>query len=289
MKDFDTIAQVDQESKVIPNVKIFLGLILLVAIISHNQLDPSPLNLLWPEEGIHNWLGLPGALVSGFLVETFGWCGILIPLFLLILGHKKTISLWQAFALDVAVIMLLTIGAAQLMISPTANVARITGILGTISSMQLEQFPGKLITILLVFGFIVRYSKHFLVNFQFILMVQHLGVLMLAIFVEFKRFGKKKLGKLDGRLKEQFSPLSTASKHKILSVKLRAVQNWSTVSKKVTHGLLEISPFHRLPTEKSGEYVIRPLTDEFKKELASRQLLKKTLEEFEKRYISETV
>ena len=191
MKEFDTVAQTDQESKVIPYVKIILGLILFVAMMSYNQLDPSPLNLLWPDEGIHNWLGLPGALVSGFLIEIFGWCGFLLPLFLTVLSHKKSISRRQAVLLDIAVIMLLTIGLAQLMMSPDARLASLTGILGIVSNIQLEQFPGKLITILLVAGFIVRYSNHFLLNHHFIEMMQHLGAVLLAVLVQFGGFGKK--------------------------------------------------------------------------------------------------
>ena len=204
MKDFDIVAQFDQESKVIPFMKIFLGLFLLVAMMIHSHLDPSPLNLLWPDEGIHNWLGLPGALAAGFLIEIFGWCGILIPLFLLILGHKKTIPPWQAFVLDMAVVMLLTIGVAQLMITPMGNMARITGILGTISSTQLEPFPGRLITILLVVGFIVRYSKHFLLNFQFFLMIQNLGTLLFVLLIEFRKIGTKKLANWMDGLRNNF-------------------------------------------------------------------------------------
>jgi len=289
MKDFDTVTSTDHQSKAIPYVKIFSGLILFVAMMSHNPSDPSPLNLLWPDEGIHNWLGLPGALVSGFLIEFFGWCGYLVPLLLLLLDHKKTIRLWQAIFLDIAVIMLLTIGIAQIIDAPDAYVARITGILGVISSMQLAHFPGKLITILLAVGFIVRYSKHFLLNLHFILMIQQLGALLLVVMAELERFGKKKLGKLDGRFKKRFFPLSTASKQKMMSMKLRVVQNWTTFNKTVANGLLEVSPFHRLPFEKKGEPVIGPITDEFTKELDRRLLLQKTLEEFEKRYISETV
>jgi hypothetical protein len=266
-----------------------LGLLLLAAMMSHNQLDPSPLNLLWPDEGIHNWLGLPGALASGFLVEVFGWCGYLVPLFLLLLGHKKTIRLWQAIFLDIAVIILLTIGIAQVIDASDAYVARITGYLGVISSVQLAHFPGKLITILLAAGFIVRYSKHFLLNLHFILMLQQLGALLLVVMAELERFGKKKLGKLDGRIKERFSPLSIASKQRMTSMKRRVAQNWSTLNKSVASRLLEVSPFHRLPLEKKGEQVIGPITDEITQELGRRQRLQKTLAEFEKRYISETI
>ena len=73
-----------------------------------------------------------------------------------------------------------------------------------------------------------------------------------------------------------------------MSVKLRGIQNWTVFNKILANGLLEINPFHRLPSEKKGGNVMGPLTDEILNELASRQLLKKTLEEFEKRYISET-
>ncbi|NQU63002.1 MAG: DNA translocase FtsK 4TM domain-containing protein [SAR324 cluster bacterium] len=280
MKDFEIVAQTDQESNTIPYLKIYLGLVLLIALISYDRLDPSPLNLLWPSNDIGNWFGLPGALVSGFLNEIFGLCGFLVPMFLLVFSHKKTINRRQAFLLDTAIIMLLTIGLSQIIQTP---VAELTGLLGAISNAKLENFPGELITILVISGFIVRYSIHYTPNLQFIVMMQHFWAILLLVSVKIGGIGKKLLRKIEVLLGKQFVPLATASKQKSKLVKLKLIQYRVDLTKKIVDFLLEIKPFHRLLLEKTGKTLTGPLTDEILNELAIRQLLKKTIEEFEKR------
>ena len=52
----------------------FLVLALLggVALATAEFVDPTVFSPLTPPEGIHNWLGLPGALIGGSLLEIFG-------------------------------------------------------------------------------------------------------------------------------------------------------------------------------------------------------------------------
>lgn len=280
MRDFETATQTDQGSNTIPYVKIILGIILLITLFSHDQLDPSPLNLLWPVDDIGNWLGLPGALASGFLTEIFGQCGFLVPVFLLVFNHKDTINKRQAFLLDSAVITLLTIGLSQLAQAPDVQ---LTGLLGTISNIHLEQFPGKLITILIVAGFVVRYSRHYTPNLHFIVMMRHSGLILLAATAYSQKTGKTILSKFGVRLERQFTPFSTVSKQKLTLVKRNSIRNWTAIAKKLGDLLLEINPFHRLPSEKTGKNLTLPMTDEMLNELTSRQLLKNTIQEFEKR------
>jgi 4TM region of DNA translocase FtsK/SpoIIIE len=50
-----------------------------VAICSFAPQDPTFTNLRYPKDGIANWLGYPGALTGGSLVELFGWAALLLP------------------------------------------------------------------------------------------------------------------------------------------------------------------------------------------------------------------
>ena len=51
----------------------------LGAVCSFAPQDPTFLNLRYPKDGIANWLGYPGALAGGSLVEAFGWAALLVP------------------------------------------------------------------------------------------------------------------------------------------------------------------------------------------------------------------
>jgi hypothetical protein len=50
-----------------------------VAVCSFAPQDPTFTNLRYPKDGIANWLGYPGALTGGSLVEAFGWAALLLP------------------------------------------------------------------------------------------------------------------------------------------------------------------------------------------------------------------
>jgi hypothetical protein len=62
---------------------LYLGLAFalasLVALLSFAPQDPTFTNLRFPKDGIANWLGYPGALAAGSLVEAFGWATLLLP------------------------------------------------------------------------------------------------------------------------------------------------------------------------------------------------------------------
>ncbi|MFI5400898.1 MAG: DNA translocase FtsK 4TM domain-containing protein [SAR324 cluster bacterium] len=51
----------------------------LGAVCSFAPQDPTFINLRYPKDGIANWLGYPGALAGGSLVEAFGWAALLVP------------------------------------------------------------------------------------------------------------------------------------------------------------------------------------------------------------------
>ena len=50
-----------------------------VAVCSFAPQDPTFANLRYPKDGIANWLGYPGALAGGSLVEIFGGAAVLLP------------------------------------------------------------------------------------------------------------------------------------------------------------------------------------------------------------------
>ncbi len=56
-----------------------LTLVSLLAVLGFAPQDPTLTNLRWPKDGISNWLGYPGALAGGTLVEAFGWAALLLP------------------------------------------------------------------------------------------------------------------------------------------------------------------------------------------------------------------
>ena len=62
---------------------LLLGLALalagLLAVVSFAPQDPTLTNLRYPKDGIGNWLGYPGALLAGSLVEGFGWAALAVP------------------------------------------------------------------------------------------------------------------------------------------------------------------------------------------------------------------
>ena len=56
-----------------------LGLCWMLAMLSADFRDPTFFNPLYPTEGLHNWLSLPGALLGGSMIEIFGPVALMIP------------------------------------------------------------------------------------------------------------------------------------------------------------------------------------------------------------------
>ena len=64
-------------------VGALLALLLLLSLLSFHLQDPTLTNLRLPGGGIGNWLGLPGALLGGSLLELLGSAALGAPLLLL--------------------------------------------------------------------------------------------------------------------------------------------------------------------------------------------------------------
>ena len=62
---------------------VALGILLFLSLVSYHPLDPSFFSYTSSKmKDIHNWMGVVGAYVSGFLFQTFGLPSFLIPLVL---------------------------------------------------------------------------------------------------------------------------------------------------------------------------------------------------------------
>lgn len=146
------------------SIKSLFGLFILVAITSRSPLDPTPLNLIWPFNGMQNWLGLPGALISGFLFSVFGWSALLIPFFLVLLQHDKQVRGWRAFFLETLTILLLIILFSLLFPDINEQVVKFTGLWGYASHYALSPLPVRLVSILLIAGYLVRYFRKYRLN-----------------------------------------------------------------------------------------------------------------------------
>ncbi len=287
MKVFNKAIKNRQKPEMLSYLKVIAGLILLLSLITQNRLDPSPLNLLWPAEGISNWLGLPGAILAGFLTDVFGWCGFLVPMSLLALVHKNGRNRWQITILDSAAILLVTIGLAQLASQADAQLGRMTGLIGVVSNIYLQEFPGKLITILIVVGFFVRYASHYRVNWHFFVMLRQSTVILMLVLMFLDRFAQKRFSRIRKRLGHYFAPLSSASKDRLTAARQGSARNWSAISGIVGNWLLDLNPFCRLPSEKDGGVQTGHLPDDILTELEKRRLLSDTIMELERRVVVE--
>ncbi len=61
-------------------IGLLAATLVVISLSTFHPFDPTLLNLLYPSGGVHNALGLPGALVGGSLLEWFGAASWLIPL-----------------------------------------------------------------------------------------------------------------------------------------------------------------------------------------------------------------
>jgi hypothetical protein len=94
----DTIDLSKEPSRWKPeNAFLLLAVLWEVAMFSSHIRDPTVFNRLTPPEGIHNWLGLPGALLGGSLLEFVGPPAVLLVWFLIPLTRPK----WHRFSLRV--------------------------------------------------------------------------------------------------------------------------------------------------------------------------------------------
>ncbi len=135
-------------------LKLLLGVSILVSLLSYSALDPNPFNLFRPVDGISNWLGLPGALLAGFLFDFFGIASYIIPVQLILLARRHSILQPKHFIPDLLEFLVLVSFISLVSVSlkvPTG--IKETGMWGNVSLEALSAFPGIInaLVILLIY------------------------------------------------------------------------------------------------------------------------------------------
>lgn len=290
MKVFDQVPE-NQERRfrlLLPYAKSILGILVLVALLSYSKLDPGLLNLLSPSAGIHNWLGMPGALVAGFLMDFCGFSAMLLPVFLTVLDHQDHVTRPQAVLLDVSMICLLIIGVAHLVAVFSYPVIRLTGLLGDMATIYLQRFPGSLITLLVVFGFVLRYARYYRFNRYTAQLFQQLfGVLLLSASYLTSIFSSP-LTRLLRWLERSVLPVSLVSPGKLSHIKQRTWKGWQTLTENINSWFATLNPSYRMSDRDMALPGKDRLSEELMKEIEHRELLRSTVEEYEKRIAGET-
>ncbi|MCP4754237.1 MAG: hypothetical protein GY866_25400 [Proteobacteria bacterium] len=162
--------------------KIAFGLVVIVAVLSNGALDPTPISLVWPVDGIRNWFGLPGALFAGFLIDAFGWCALVIPFFMIFLRRNRPLSVWKVFLQDALTIILLVILISLFFPKGDQNLVEYTGFLGYVSNTSLISFPGRLLCLLFLVGYIFKYISNYGINpLFFLILYQAVRLLLLSL------------------------------------------------------------------------------------------------------------
>ena len=147
-------------------IRTIIGLLVLLALISRNSLDPTPFNLLWPHGGVKNLLSLPGALLAGLLYDLFGWCALIIPIYLLLLKSREEARKLRQSSFNLLYFLLL-VGFVALCFPPGNRfLSEITGFWGTAASTGLLSFPGRPISLILTSLFLLGNITEYRFNLQ---------------------------------------------------------------------------------------------------------------------------
>lgn len=146
-------------------IRIFLFFNLLLVISTQGKLDPTPMNLIYPYEGIKNWLGLPGALLGGFLLEQFGLCAYLFPFYILFIEFSTKLKMKWKLLFPLFHIFILNLFIALLFSGNSEVFFSNVGFIGSAACSILLVFPGKIISLLILLIGIVLITQHIHFNF----------------------------------------------------------------------------------------------------------------------------
>jgi len=145
-------------------VKAIAGLLILVSFLTYEVSDPTLTNLLWPIHGVNNAFGVMGALFSGIFFNWFGTSAFLIPCRLIFLrrkvGKKKLIASLENLFTILIINILISLFIAQ----GSTGLVEYTGLWGYAANSYLVEFPGRLLSLLLVSGWLIRYANHYQIN-----------------------------------------------------------------------------------------------------------------------------
>ncbi len=145
-------------------VFFIFGLLSFVTLFSYEVFDPSPLNLLQPIGGIQNWLGLPGALYAGFIIELFGLFAFALPVLTVFTRPRFGQSGFKVVLMTFVEIFLLVSCASLLIQGESHLLVQYTGIWGVLSNQSLIKFPGLIISLVIIFFYQFLFIRFFYFN-----------------------------------------------------------------------------------------------------------------------------
>lgn len=266
--------------------KLGIALLVLLSLVSHHPMDPGPFNLLMPFDGVHNWLGLSGALLSAVIIDFLGWLGFTIPLFLIFLTGKTRAFKPLRFIPELLEILALTALVALLL--PVEGVESLpwVGIWGHVSAKTLNAFPGReyALAILAVYQWLYIRNKRFDANLFVIINVSFMVVAGLgAQLLQSTQKNGLQIAKYISI--NWLSPLATKVSHssvkagqrlKTASLPPRNILDDASLLSRFKHSLLT-----RLKSEKRENLPLPPADWD-----SDRNLLTASLERYRERYYS---
>jgi len=175
-------------------IKIILGLLILLTLVSQGAYDPDPLSLVSPSTGVQNWFGLPGALFAGFWLRFFGWSSLILVAFLLFSQSTKKRFLPAFMA---ATIHFLGFSLLFGLIFPPGHqkITYFSGLYGLVGNQGFSEYGLRFLGVLVLTAFLIKASLGYRLKAHFILFgVQGvLGILgalaqVLQVFLELREF-----------------------------------------------------------------------------------------------------
>ena len=161
---------------------IAVGVFLFLSLISYHPMDPSFFSYSSSKvKGIHNWMGIVGAYLSGLLFQGFGFPSFLISFVLVFFAFSFIFRWeWKYFSLKIAgwaVILISTSSFFGLWLSPIRIYSQdllMGGFIGEIFSRNLVRYfnrPGAtvLLLMILILSFVLG------TGISFISLVKHSG------------------------------------------------------------------------------------------------------------------
>ncbi|MCJ7784440.1 MAG: DNA translocase FtsK 4TM domain-containing protein, partial [Desulfobacterales bacterium] len=161
---------------------IALGVFLFISLISYHPMDPSFFSYTSAKvKGIHNWMGIVGAYLSGLLFQSFGFPSFLISFVLVFFAFSFVFRWeWEYLSLKIAgwAVLLISISSFfGLWLSPIRIYSQdllMGGFIGEIFSRNLVRYfnrPGAtvLLLMILILSFVLG------TGISFISLVKHLG------------------------------------------------------------------------------------------------------------------
>ncbi len=166
-------------------IKIAFGLVFFVVLVSHDSFDPTPLNLLWPADGVKNWLSLPGALASGLLFDILGLSAFMVPAFLIFLKLKDETAKWRACVRYLLTVFLFNTLFSLLFIEGSHLLNPYVGFWGYLSNIHLMAFPGRWLSLLVILGSLIRFFRFYRIDPLLFMVLLQLSIFVFAFFQNF--------------------------------------------------------------------------------------------------------